>query len=154
MKRNAPGLTIQGHFLKWIQKSPSVWRGFCLELMEGFVKLDPLHLLGCSLQKKYQPIHFFKNLIHFRLSINYFVITTPAILIRPCPEKNCIISCPVAYPDPIAQATYAPASIITLLTLALSEVILCYCISVIKWLPISSQDATISAILPIHSCCS
>lgn len=133
MKRNAPGLTIQGHFLKWIQKSPSVWRGFCLELMEGFVKLDPLHLLGCSLQKKYHPIHFFKNLIHFRLSINYFVITTPAILIRPCPEKNCII---------------------TLLTLALSEVILCYCISVIKWLPISSQDATISAILPIHSCCS
>ena len=133
MKRNAPGLTIQGHFLKWIQKSPSVWRGLCLELMEGFVKLDPLHLLGCSLQKKYHPIHFFKNLIHFRLSINYFVITTPAILIRPCPEKNCII---------------------TLLTLALSEVILCYCISVIKWLPISSQDATISAILPIHSCCS
>ena len=133
MKRNDPGLTIQGHFLKWIQKSPSVWRGFCLELMEGFVKLDPLHLLGCSLQKKYQPIHFFKNLIHFRLSIHYFVITIPAILIRPCPEKNCII---------------------TLLTLALSEVILCYCISVIKWLPISSQDATISAILPIHSCCS
>jgi len=45
-----------------------------MELITGFEFLNPLQLLGCSLQKKYQPIHLIKNLIHFHFSQNPDVI--------------------------------------------------------------------------------
>ena len=66
MKRNAPGLTIQGHFLKWIQKSPSVWRGFCLELMGGVEQISNSETVEIS-RKERRPSHgVFKSVSNHR----------------------------------------------------------------------------------------
>ena len=47
------------------------------------------------------------------------VTIVPTTLIIPWPEKNCMISWPVAKPEPIAQATNAPAYLITFAILKL-----------------------------------
>ena len=58
------------------RKKVSVFGDQILELMTRFVFLNPLQLLGCSLYKKYQPIHFIKNLIH----LNFLEISGNSLL--------------------------------------------------------------------------
>ena len=58
------------------RKKVSAFGDQFLELMTRFVFLNPLQLLGCSLYKKYQPIHFIKNLIH----LNFLEISGNSLL--------------------------------------------------------------------------